>query len=110
MHIGARSCTRSLQALLERGVVLEEDQHHIEQGERAHKGIPEGEEGKGVDEQHEVPELVEPQAVDEEVVHREREDDRDDEDRVELHGGLLGRGSPKFSPRCTRPRWRGRWQ
>ena len=90
-------------------VVVEEDDGGIGQCEGGDEGVPEGEEGEGVDEQHNVPDLVEPQAG-HQGVDREGEDDRDDEDRVELHGGLLGRGSPKFSPRCTRPRWRGRWR
>lgn len=89
-------------------VVVEEDDGDIGQREGGDEGVAEGEEGEGVDEEHDVGEFVEAESGHEDVVDDKGEDDRDDEDGVELHGGLLGRGSPKFSPRCTRPRWRGR--
>ena len=61
----------------------------MHQREGTDEGVADGEEGEGVDVEHEVGDLVEAEAVHEKVADGVGEDDRDDEEGVELHGGMV---------------------
>ena len=74
--------------LVEGEVVGDEEVGHMEQGEGGDQGVADGEEGEGVDVEGDVGELFEVE-VGEEVADGVGEDDRDDEEGVELHGGMV---------------------